>query len=131
METITEMGIITPSVTSELLEQVEESSFTVLHCKYTTSPRFTGGWWVNIWNTSHLTCGGESLPLLHAINIPLAPQRHYLKNFGDSLRFALFFPKLPAHWSRFDFIERCGSHKGLVARGIKRNGSGIYRVTVA
>lgn len=131
METITEMGIIAPSAVSELLEQTEESSFTVLHCKYTTSPRFTGGWWVNIWNTSYLTSGGENLPLLHAVNIPLAPQKHYLKYFGASLRFALFFPNVPEHWSRFDFIERCGSHEGFAVRGIKRNDSGIYRVTIA
>ncbi len=126
---ITEHKIV---IEDELLEDVEESPFTMLYCKYTTSPKFISGWWVNIWKTSYLVNRGtsETLELLNAINIPYAPDRHYFKKFGDTLNFVLIFPQIPKHWYVFDFIEKCKSDDGLTINGIKKNNSGIYRVTI-
>lgn len=120
------------SADDALLEQAEESSFTMLYCKYITSPKYTAGWWVNIWKTSYLvnSSTNESLALLNAINIPLAPEKHYLKKFGDSLDFVLVFPKIPAHWQVFNFIEKCNNEEGLAINGIVKNNTGIYRVQI-
>lgn len=127
---ITEHKII---IEDELLEGVEESPFTMLYCNYTTSPKFISGWWVNIWKTSYLVNRGlsETLELLNAINIPYAPGRHYFKKFGDTLKFVLIFPQVPKHWYVFDFIEKCKGEDGLTINGIKKNSSGIYRVTIS
>lgn len=126
--TITTPEIALPAEIVQLMEQAEEASYTILHCKYTTSPVYQGGWWINIWKTSYLVCGDERLEMLHAINVPYAPDRHYLKNFGDSLRFVLIFPQVPRHWQRFNFVEVCSDAIGLKYEGITRNDTGIYRV---
>ncbi len=113
--------------------QVEETGYTYLHCVYTTSPKYSFGWWINIYKTSYLISRqtGETLCMLDAINIPLAPKRHYLRKFGDSLHFVLVFPQIPKHWSRFDFIERCDGEIGLKALNIVRNNIGVYKVSVS
>jgi hypothetical protein len=116
---------------TDLLLKMSEESFTLLHCKYTTSPNYNSGWWVNVHKTSFLinSASNERLEMLHAIGIPFVPDRHLLKNFGDSLQFTLVFPKIPKHWDLFHFREKTsGEH--LKTNGIKRNSSGIYRVVV-
>ena len=118
-------------IDNEILQSAEEQSYTFLHCKYTTSPEYLDGWWVNIYKTSCLICRGanENLEMLHALNIPLAPEKHYFKRFGDTLTFTLIFPKVPKTWNVFDFIEKSGGG-GLRVLGIRRNSSGIYRVAI-
>jgi hypothetical protein len=118
-------------VSNDLLASFEEEGFTYLHCTYITSPKFIGGWWVNIHKTSFLVGGNnEKLEMLHAMNIPLAPERHYLKKFGDYLQFTLIFPKIPASWKVFDFVEECISNDGLTVRNIPRNSTGAYSLVV-
>ncbi len=118
-------------IEQELLGNLEGEAFTLLHCKYTTSPNYNSGWWVNVHKTSFLinSASNERLEMLHAIGIPFVPDRHPLKNFGDSLHFTLVFPKIPKHWHLFYFREKTtGVH--LKTNNIKRNDSGIYRVVV-
>ncbi|MCX7745019.1 MAG: hypothetical protein N2167_10695 [Flavobacteriales bacterium] len=121
-----------PFIETVPLTQVEESGYTYLHCKYTTSPKYVSDWWINIWKTSYLInrITRESVSLVDAINIPLAPEKYYLKHFGDSLSFVLVFPQLPEHWHSFDFIERCNGEIGLSAYNILRNSTGVYHVTI-
>ena len=131
-ETETEQKVII-EIDTDLLEGAEEEAFTLLHCKYITSPKFQCGWWVNIYKTSYLKhmASNETLEMLHAIGIPYAPEKHYLQKFGDSLSFTLVFPKIPKHWDYFNFIEICNGEDGLSINNIKRNNSGIYRVKIA
>jgi hypothetical protein len=119
-------------IEDDLLVGIDEEAYTILHCKFTTSAMYDAGWWVNIRKTSHLQnrTSTKKLAMLHAIGIPYAPEKHYLKNRGDCLNFTLIFPKIPDHWKAFDFIEDDGTGNGLMASAIKRNRSGIYRVVV-
>jgi hypothetical protein len=64
------------------------------------------------------------------MDIPYAPQKHFLQCAGDFLRFTLIFPALPKECKTFDFIEEC-SERGLSARGIIKRESGIYKVQVS
>ena len=66
----------------DLLSNVEEEGFTRLHCKYTTTSKYLSDWEVHIHKTSYLinNTSAEKLRLLHAINIPLAPE-WFEKNF--------------------------------------------------
>jgi len=117
-------------VGNDLLNDFEEEGYTYLHCTYYTSPKFYSGWWVNIHATSYLVGGNnERLLMLHAIDIPLAPERHYLKEYGDSLKFTLVFPKMPVSWKTFDFVEECKGG-GLSVKNIPRNNTGAYNVIV-
>jgi len=118
-------------IDEELLTSSEEKGYTYLHCIYYTSPKWSGGWWVNIWKTSYLVCNGIKYPLIHAIDIPYAPQKHFLHYTGDSLKFTLIFPALPKECKTFDFIEECRGGRGLSARGIIRSESGIHKVRVS
>jgi hypothetical protein len=118
-------------ISNDLLQDFEEEGFTYLHCTYYTSPKYESGWWVNIYPTSFLMGGNnQKLEMLHAINIPIAPEKHYLKKFGDYLKFTFIFPKIPTSWKLFDFIEECTSGNGLAVYNIPRNNVGAYNVVV-
>ena len=73
-------------VADDRLTSYEEEGYTYLHCTFYTSPKYTSGWWVNIFKTSYIvnSLENERLELLQAINIPFAPERHYLKKLGDT-----------------------------------------------
>ncbi|MFA6923857.1 MAG: hypothetical protein WC223_06330 [Bacteroidales bacterium] len=110
----------------------EDAPVTMLYCRYTTSPKYNCGWWVNIYKTCILqdTISGKSIKMITAINIPYAPSKHFLKKLGDSLTFILVFPRIPKDWVVFDFIEG-RSEDSLSSHGILRNDSGIYRIQVS
>jgi len=61
---------------------VEEEAFTIIHCSYWSSFNYINGGWVQMWNTTYLQnkYSDEKLPLLHAIAVPIAPQKHWFKN---------------------------------------------------
>lgn len=138
-------------VSNNLLTAFEEEGYTYLHCTYITSPRYTSGWWVNINADCYLTNGKEEIKMRNAMNIPLAPQKHYFKKFGDSLQFVLIFPAVPKSWNTFNFIERTQptiirerkfdadlggfteslqESKGLYINNIERNSTGVYKVII-
>jgi len=118
-------------VSNEILQDFEEEGYTYLHCTYFTSPKFVGDWWVNIHSTSYLVgANNQKLIMLHALNIPLAPERHHLKKFGDYLKFTLIFPKIPPSWELFSFSEECNGVYGLSVRNIPRNNTGAYNLIV-
>jgi hypothetical protein len=119
-------------ISEDLLSSVEEEGFTYLHCTYYTSPKYKYGWWVNIYLTSYLVdcASGEKLSMMDALQIPIAPARHYLKKKGDCLSFTLIFPMVPKTWSSFDFLETCGSRGGLSIKNISTNHSGVYKVMI-
>jgi len=73
----------------------------------------------------------EKLALIKAINIPMAPARHYLKRKGDCLNFTLIFPRVPDDWTVFHFREPSVSGDGLSISHIARNTSGVYRLRIA
>ena len=115
-----------------LLVKSTEDGFTYLHCTCTAHPMLVSDWWVNISKESVISdrITRERLALVHAINIPLAPERYYLKDKEEVVGFTLVFPKTPDHWIMFDFIEPSSSGSGFKAKGIVTNSSGIYRVTL-
>jgi len=112
---------------------IEDMHYTTLHCRYTTSPKYHSGWWVNIYKPSYLVnlVSGQRLEMISAFNVPLAPQRHYLKSFGDSLCFTLVFPQVPKDWLIFKFVEGGTPENSLSSGPITRNKSGVYNVIVS
>ena len=111
----------------------EDMHYTTLNCRYTTSPKYNCGWWVNIYKPSYLVdmISGKRLEMISAFNIPLAPQRHYLKSLGNSLSFTLVFPQVPKDWLIFQFIEGGIAENPLSSGPIARNEDGVYNVIVS
>lgn len=112
---------------------IEDMHYTTLHCRYITSPKYKSGWWVNIYKPSYLVnmISGERIEMISAFNIPLAPQKHYLKSFGDSLCFTLVFPQIPKDWFIFKFVEGGTLENALSSGLITRNESGMYNAIVS
>ncbi len=120
-------------VSEGILANVEEAGYTYLHCTYYTSPKYTSDWWINIFSSCFLIDKRtkNSLKLIDAINIPIAPARHFLKNKGDCLNFTLVFPLVPNDWPVFNFMELTDTNDGLNIRNIPRNTSGVYKVIIS
>ena len=121
---------LTASVVHSLLSSCEEQEQTIIHCNYVSKEKYVNGGWVNIYPTTYLVCEHESLALVHAENIPLAPQVHVFKKAGELKRFSLIFPAVPKSWASFDFIEKSNSANGFKVHNIKRNNTGIYEINI-
>jgi len=72
---------------------------------------------------------GNRSKLLHALNISIAPMWMEIPA-GSTLRFTLFFSSLPKSCEIFDFLEDIPESGGFEIRGIKRNKSDVYKVTI-
>lgn len=110
----------------------EEEAMTIVHCSYFAKHYYENGGWLSIWPTTYLVhqATNERLELLHVVNAPLSPRKHYFKQKGERLNFSLLFGQLPAHWGQFDLIEQAGDGAGFQFHGIQRNSTGVYRITV-
>lgn len=122
---------IDPSAYESLIENFTEESCTIVHCCSTGKKMYENGGWVNINRATFLEKSGgksEGLSLLHAINIPLAPEKHYFKKHGDSIRFTLYFPAIPKDWTSFSLIEKSEQGNAFRAHNLTQNHTGIYVV---
>lgn len=124
--------IIEKDLSKRLLATAEEDGQTVLHMTYVSKSCFLNGGWVNIYPTAVLIDKEtkSELNLLHAINVPLAPERHYFNKPYETLRFTLLFPWMPKSWSAFEFVEK-NAQNGFRISNIKRNDSGIYTLNIS
>ena len=121
---------LTSSVIYSLLSSCEEEEQTIIHCNYVSKKKYINGGWVNIYPTTYLVSEQESITLLHAENIPLAPQVHVFNKAGELKRFSLIFPAVPKSWTSFDLIEKSNSVNGFKVHNIKRNNAGIYKINI-
>ena len=113
---------------------ISEFSATIIHCSYYSKPYYKNGGRVCIAVTTYLINKNEyrnRLQLLHAINIPIAPDKHFFRRNSELLRFTLMFEKLPYHWTTFNLCEdpKVGKH-GFFVNNIQKNNTGVYRIIV-
>ncbi|MBU3714154.1 MAG: hypothetical protein FGM46_04320 [Ferruginibacter sp.] len=122
-------------IDTQTIQQFNEQHFeegqTTIHCSYVSKPIYVNGGWVNIYPTTYLVANGQTLQMLHADNVPMAPSMHFFKKAGELKHFSLIFPRIPDDWSSFDFVEVTASPNGFVVRNIQRSASGIYRISLA
>jgi hypothetical protein len=111
----------------ELLAQIREEGMVIVHCSYTAE------YWIGIriWNSTFLIDAelGNRSRMLHAFNIPIAPKLMEVPA-GSTVRFTLIFAPLPKTCEIFDLLEDIPEARGFHIRGIKRNKSDVYRVTI-
>lgn len=118
------------SIIEKVKEKFQEEGQTVLHCNYVSKRKYPNGGWVNIYPTTFLVNKNQVLPMLHAINIPIAPRVHVFKHTGELKQFTLFFPAIPKDWDQFNIVEKCDTDGGFIVRDIQRNNIGVYEVTL-
>ena len=112
----------------QIYDALHEEGQTIVHCRYVSKTIYINGGWVNIHPTTFLVREDETLPLLHAENIPMAPGMHMFKRPGEIKHFTLIFPAIPKEWAAFSFIEECSSGGGFVVKNMTRNDSGVYNI---
>ena len=72
----------------KLNNEFHEESCTIVHCIYIAKTKYVNGGWVNIYPTTLIEKSGNSFDYLYlqnAMNIPIAPERHYFKKAGADL----------------------------------------------
>jgi len=118
------------STLDQINDSLHEEGQTIVHCLYVSKSKFVNGGWVNIHPTTFLVRNEETLPLLYAENIPMAPSMHMFKRPGELKNFTLIFPAIPKEWEQFSLIEECSSGGGFVVKNLSRNDSGVYQVSL-
>jgi len=84
-----------------------DSKFTRIDFVYHTSSKYINGGWVQMNGTCYIKpINSEAkLPLIKAVNIPMAPNKHHFKTVKDVLYYTLYFPPLPSNTNAIDIIE--------------------------
>ncbi len=69
---------------------------------------YINGGWVQLESNSFIRPVGSETKytLIQAINIPIAPTKHYFNRCGEYLRYTLLFPALPKSTRKIDIIEK-------------------------
>ena len=77
---------------------------------YYANNEYINGGWVQIQPQTYIRAVNSETryKLLHTINIPLAPQKHYFKSTKDMLFYSLLFPQVPKDVTHIDIIEMEG-----------------------
>lgn len=108
----------------------DPESQTIIHCVHHADPIYINGGWVNMHTKTYLECSGKIgiVPMEQAINIPLAPEKHYYTHAKQQKAFTLLFKGIPDDWHSFSLKEDAGSGRGFYVPHIERNDTGIYHV---
>ena len=82
--------------------------YTRIDFIYRSSDYYVNGGWITMEALSYISPvgSGRKYYLLKAINIPLAPMKHYFKRSGELHTYSLIFPALPKSTRQIDIIEK-------------------------
>ena len=108
-------------------EQVEEEKQVIVHCHYTCTNPY--GMYIRIWPSTFLIAKDvqHRSDLVHAENIPLAPEWTGVPP-GASSQFTLVFTGLPKDCQLFDLVEIIPQEGGFFVANIERNELDVYEV---
>ena len=99
------------STLDQIYDSLHEEGQTIVHCRYVSKTKYINGGWVNIHPTTFLVRNEETLPLLHAENIPngdrfKSNEAYYtfvaLDRNGSPLKVPALNPETPEEIKRFD-----------------------------
>lgn len=81
--------------------------FTIIDFVYHPPKYYGNGHWVRVHKEIFIRPIGSDFKytLVKAVNIPIAPNRHFFKSANEVLYFTLYFPALPKETSEIDIIE--------------------------
>ncbi len=118
---------IRSSVRKKLKEQTQEEKQVIVHCHYTCTNPY--GMYIRIWPSTYLIARdvAHRSELVHAENIPLAPEWMAVPP-GAKSQFTLIFSGLPKDCQRFDLAEIIPQEGGFFVADIERNEMDVYEV---
>jgi len=84
-----------------------DEKFTRIDFAYLSGTKYINGGWVQIHDSCFIKPVNSDLKLslIKAVNIPLAPKKHFFKTTKDCLYYTLYFPPLPINTKEIDIIE--------------------------
>lgn len=82
--------------------------YTRIDFIYKAPSYYINGGWVQMESNCFIRPVGSETKyrLIQAINIPIAPTKHYFNRCGEYLRYTLLFPALPKNTRKIDIIEK-------------------------
>ena len=118
---------IRSSTRKKLKEQTQEEKQVIVHCHYTCTNPY--GMYIRIWPSTYLIARdvAHRSELVHAENIPLAPDWMAVPP-GAKSQFTLIFSGLPKDCQRFDLAEIIPQEGGFFVADIERNDMDVYEV---
>jgi hypothetical protein len=118
---------VRPSIRKKLKEQVQEEKQVIVHCHYACTNPY--GMYIRIWPSTYLIARdvAHRSELVHAENIPLAPDWMAVPP-GARSQFTLIFSGLPKDCQRFDLAEIIPQEGGFFVADIQRNEMDVYEV---
>ncbi len=92
----------------EILRIVQEEDLTRIDFAHRASRIYDNGGWVRIEPGTFIrpVSTNIEMTMIQAVNIPVAPSRHWYKNAKQCLYYTLYFPALPNDIEAIDIIER-------------------------
>jgi hypothetical protein len=101
-----------------------DEHYTRIDFTYISPKKYNSGSWANINPGTYIRPSGSSkkLYLVKAINIPLAPNKHFFQRCGQVLQFTLLFPALPKSVTEIDIVEKLegGNYFNFFRVGLKK-----------
>ncbi len=96
--------------TAEVLRIQADAECTRIDFIVRASRKYINGGWVCMDRNAFIRPAGtgERMLLLQAVNIPVAPAKHYFRDLKDMLCYTLIFPPLPKSVLAIDIIEAEG-----------------------
>lgn len=106
--------IIQNSTETEILSIELDENFTRIDFIYYAPAHYQNGGWVQISRNTYIRPVGttQKLNLVTAINIPIAPNKHYFTVPKQMLAYTLYFPALPKNCKAIDIVECDGGFIG-------------------
>lgn len=91
----------------KILRIIKDVNFTRIDFIEYPNKKCTDFGWSNVKDEMFIrdTKKEEKLKLIKAVNIPLAPKKHFFKNGDECHVFSLYFPPLPSRVYAIDIIE--------------------------
>ena len=82
--------------------------YTRIDFKYISSNEYINGGWIQMERNSFIrdTLSKRTYPLLFALNIPIAPEKHHFRRKGQAHTYTLVFPHLSKSTKAIDIIEK-------------------------
>lgn len=98
---------LNPNKSTNLLRISMDDEFTKIDFLYLANNQYVNGGWVQIHDSCFIkVCGTDiKLKMIKAINITIAPKKHFFKSKKDMLCYTLIFPALPKGTKKIDIIE--------------------------
>jgi hypothetical protein len=94
----------------ETIRIEQEEEYTRIDFVYKAKSYYHRGGWVNIRPDTFIRIPGSQTcyAMVKAVNIPLAPCKHYFQSSNEWLAYTLYFPALPKSTATIDIIEHEG-----------------------